>query len=121
VFTGGTPMSDAVVFGQWRAARRLVERGAKTTIWQAAALGLLDRVRDFCSGEPPATRELTNALWNACRGGQQPTAEYLLDRGANLNWIGHDGKTPCDVTHESGNDSLIQWLRTRGAKRAGEL
>ena len=45
VFTGGPPMSDAVVFAQWRAARRLLERGATTTIWQAAALGLLDRVR----------------------------------------------------------------------------
>ena len=56
VFTGGTPMSDAVVFAQWRAARRLLERGATTTIWQAAALGLLDRVRDFCSIEPPPVR-----------------------------------------------------------------
>src|SRR5206468_5830800 len=42
VFTGGTAMSDAVVFAQWRAARRLLQRGARTTIWQAAALGLLD-------------------------------------------------------------------------------
>src|SRR5687767_2271483 len=38
VFTGGAPMSDAVVFGRWRTARRLLERGATTTIWQAAAL-----------------------------------------------------------------------------------
>jgi ankyrin repeat protein len=38
VFTGGTPMSDAVVLAQWHAARRLLERGAQTTIWQAAAL-----------------------------------------------------------------------------------
>lgn len=122
VFTAGTPMSDAVVFGQWRAARRLLERGATTTIWQAAALGLLDRVRDFCSIEPPPVREqITNSFWNACRGGQQPTADYLLDRGADLNWVGHDGKTPCDVAQECGNDDLIQWLRARGAKRAAEL
>jgi len=44
VIGGGTPMSDAVAFGQWQAARRLVERGARTTLWQAAALGLMDRV-----------------------------------------------------------------------------
>ena len=121
VFTGGTPMSDAVVFAQWRAARRLLERGATTTIWQAAALGLLDRVRDFCSIEPPPTREqITNAFWNACRGGQQPAA-YLLDRGADLNWVGHDGKTPCDVAQECGDDNLIEWLRAHGAKGAAEL
>lgn len=122
VFTGGTPMSDAVVFAQWRAARRLVERGASTTIWQAAALGLLDRVREFCSTEPrPSREQITNAFWNACRGGQQPTAEYLIDRGAEVNWVGHDGKTPLDVAHESGDHDLIQWLHERGAKRVAEL
>jgi hypothetical protein len=122
VYTGGAPLSDAVVFGQWRAARRLVERGAKTTIWQAAALGLLDRVRALSSVDPPPVRDqITNAFWHACHGGQQPTAECLLDRAADLNWIGHDGKTPCDVAEESGNAALIQWLRTHGAKRAAEL
>src|SRR5215212_5148897 len=65
VFTGGTPMTDAVVFAQWGAARRLLHRGATTTIWQAAALGLLDRVRECCSTEaPPAVDQLTNALWH---------------------------------------------------------
>lgn len=41
---GGTPLADATAFGQWRAARRLVERGARTELWQEAALGLMDRV-----------------------------------------------------------------------------
>jgi ankyrin repeat protein len=122
VFTGGAPMSDAVVFGQWRAARRLLQRGATTTMWQAAALGLVDRVREICSSEPhPAREQITNSFWNACRGGQQRTAEYLLDLGADLNWVGHDGKTPCDVAQECGDDNLIQWLRVRGAKPAAEL
>ncbi|HYI13299.1 MAG TPA: ankyrin repeat domain-containing protein [Thermoanaerobaculia bacterium] len=44
VFTGGTAMSDAVVFAQWKAARQLLERGAQTTLWQSAALGIADRV-----------------------------------------------------------------------------
>src|SRR5215469_15027157 len=47
VIGGGTPLSDAVAFGQWKAARRLVERGARTTFWQAAALGLMDRVDEY--------------------------------------------------------------------------
>ncbi len=121
VFTGGTAMSDAVVFAQWRAARRLLERGAATTIWQAAALGLLDRVRDVCAIGPPAREAITNAFWHACRGGQRLTSEYLLDRGADLNWVGHDRKTPCDVACQSGDDALIQWLRAQGARRAVEL
>ena len=114
-------MSDAVVFGQWRAARRLVARGAATTIWQAAALGLLDRVREACSAEPtPLPEQITNSFWHACRAGQRPAAEYLLGRGANLNWIGHDGKTPCDAAQESGSDDLVRWLRALGANCAAE-
>ena len=117
VFTGGTPMSDAVLFAQWRAARRLLERGATTTIWQAAALGLVDRVRLLCSDLPsPPAEQITNAFWHACRGGQRDVAEYLLNSGADPNWIGYDRKTPLDVAREGGAADLVQWLRTNGAK-----
>lgn len=72
--------------------------------------------------EPAPTREeITNALWNACHGGQLSTAEYLLERGADVNWVGHDAKTPYDIAQGCGNDTLIQWLRAHGAKRAAEL
>ncbi len=122
VFTGGPAMSDAVVFAQWRAARRLLERGARTTIWQAAALGLLDRVEGFCSETPaPTVKQITNALWHACRGGQRAVAEYLSTRGADRNWIGYDHRTPLDVAHESGANDLVEWLRANGAMRASEL
>ena len=117
IFTGGTPMSDAVIFGQWKAARRLLERGAQTTIWQAAALGLLGHVKEFCGGTPPPPAEqITNSFWHACHGGQLETAAYLLDRGADLNWIGYDKKTPLRVAEESGAQDLIQWLRGKGAR-----
>ena len=122
VFTGGAPMSDAVVFAQWRAARRLLERGATTTLWQAAALGVMDRVQACCDATPPpATAAITNALWHACRGGQRATAEYLLDRGADLHWLGHDHRTPTDAARDSGDASLLAWLRARGGRSAAEL
>jgi hypothetical protein len=112
VFTGGPPMSDAVVFAQWNAARRLLARGAQTTLWQAAALGVLDRVQNFFTTEPaPLERDVTNAFWHACRGGQRQTAEYLLGRGADPNWIGYEDKTPLQVAEESGSEELITWLR----------
>lgn len=116
IFTSGAPMSDAVVFAQWKAARRLLERGAQTTLWQSAALGLLDRLQEHFATEPqPTEHDVTNAFWNACRGGQRETAEFLLQRGADPKWIGHDHKTPLDVAKESGNESLIEWLRAHGA------
>jgi len=120
VFTGGTAMSDAVVFAQWKAARRLLERGAQTTLWQSAAVGLADRVHAFFAVEPhPTKHEVTNAFWHACRGGQRKTAEYLLRQGADLNWIGYDHKTPLQVAQESGVEEIVVWLQARGAKTAG--
>jgi ankyrin repeat protein len=122
VIGGGTPMSDAVAFGQWQAARRLVERGARTTLWQAAALGLMDRVDEYFKSVPPPTPdEITNAFWCACHGGQSVAAEYLLDRGADLNWVGYDKLSPLDAANRNGAASLVQWLRDRGAKSEKQL
>ena len=111
IFTGGAAMSDAVIFAQWPAARRLLERGAETTLWQAAALGLLDSVAAQARAAPP--EQLTNALWHACRGGQLRAAQYLIERGANPHWVGHDGKTPLDVARESGAAALVEWLEAQ--------
>jgi ankyrin repeat protein len=99
IFTGGAPLSDAVVFANWEAARRLVERGARPTWWQGAALGTRD--------------EITRAFWHACRGAQQPTAAYLLERGADPNWIGWDQKTPLQAAEGSGDAGFVSWLRSR--------
>jgi uncharacterized protein len=119
VIGGGAPLADAVAFGQWQAARRLVERGAATTLWQAAALGLMERVRDyFAPVSPPSSAEVTNAFWCACHGSQQEPAEYLLARGADLNWFGYDGLTPLDAASRSGAVDLVEWLRSVGAKSA---
>jgi uncharacterized protein len=122
VIGGGTPLADAVAFGCWRAARRLVERGAATTLWQAAALGLMERVKEcFASDSSPSAAAITNAFWSACHGGQLPAAEYLFDRGAELNWVGHDGLTGLDAANRSGAKGLVEWLRDRGAQSATAL
>ena len=83
VIGGGTPLDDAVAFGQWNAARLLVERGAHLRLWHAAALGDLDFVdKQITASAPPTPAEITEALWQACHGGQHSTAAYLADRGA---------------------------------------
>jgi hypothetical protein len=120
VIAGGTPLSDATAFAQWNAARRLVERGARTPLREAAALGLMDRVERYCTSDPPpASGELTQALWYACHGGQKDVAEYLLGRGADLNWISTwDGLTPLDAARRSEARELAEWLQRRGARTA---
>ena len=122
VIGGGTPLSDAVAFGQWRAAWRLIEHGATTLLWEAAALGLMARVEEAVEGDdPPDANGITEAFWCACHGGQHRAAEYLLDRGADVNWIGYDDLTPLDAAHRSDAAELVDWLRGRGAKSTTEL
>jgi hypothetical protein len=122
VIGGGTPMADATGFGQWNAARRLLEHGAKTTMWEAAALGLLDRVELHFAGDPaPSAEDATGALWGACHGGHRHVAEYLLQQGADLNWVGWDDLTPLDAAERANADMLVDWLRNQGAKSALDL
>ena len=122
VITGGTAMSDAVIFAQWSAARRLLERDANTTLWQAAALGLIDRVDALCKQSPqPGDMELTNSLWHSCRNGKLEVAMLLVALGADPNWIGHDRRTALDVAYEDDHTAVVNWLLSLGAKRADEL
>ena len=131
---GGTALDDAMAFGQWHAARRLVERGARTALWHSAALGLMDRIQaHFAGARPPASYpwgkgggdppdEVTTAFWCACHGGQPEAAQYLLDRGAKLNWISTwDQLTPLDAAQRAGASALVEWLRKQGGKSTKEL
>ena len=123
VIGDGTPLADAVAFGQWKCARRLVERGARTTLWQAAALGEADRVAACLASEtdPPTAEDITAALWCACHGGQRETADHLLRHGGDIDWIGYDGLTALDAADRSGHPALVAWLRGQGARSAAEL
>ncbi len=122
IFTNGTAMSDAVIFAQWNAARRLLDRGAKTTLSESAGLGLMDRLATHFEQEPrPGSDQINAALWHACRGGHLQAAKYLTEKGANINWIGWDKIAPLDGARQSGNQELVAWLQNQGAKQAHEL
>ena len=127
VIGGGTAIADATAFGQWRAAERLIERGAHTNLFESAVMGLNERVEAELAAPPiPSTAEITQALWGACHGDRQDTAALLLEHGADINWIGWDNLTPLDAAErtaaERGNAStLAGWLRERGARSAADL
>ncbi|MFG2995165.1 ankyrin repeat domain-containing protein [Streptomyces sp. NPDC048340] len=117
---GGTPLADATGFGQWRAARRLLDHGARADLQDAAALGLLDRVEEFIAAG--ASREdITSAFWGACHGGRLSTAQYLLSQGADIDWIGYGDLTPLDIALTSDDGPLIAWLRSAGARTSREI
>ena len=121
VLGGGSPLTDACGFGNWAAARRLVERGAHTRVQDAAALGLMGRVEAAFGGDrPPGPEEITRALWSACAGDQLSAARWLVERGADINWVGWDDLTPLDAAERADARDVADWLFAQGAKRAAE-
>lgn len=119
----GGPLDNAVAYGCWRVARLLVERGARVNkLFHAAGLGMLDRVKEFCeSTPPPESQRISAAFWHACNGGERRTAEYLLARGADVNWKPPwHSKPPLDaaMSLDTGRQMLISWLREQGAKQS---
>jgi ankyrin repeat protein len=117
---GGAPLENAVGYGCWHVARLLVVRGAHVPhFWQAAALGLTERVEEFLAGSPaPTEAEINHAFWQACHGGQRRMAELLLARGADINWTpDYAEETPLQIagSTDTCRGILSDWLRERGA------
>ncbi len=117
----GTPLDNAVGYGCWHVARLLVTRGARVDKpWHAAALGMLDRLEALLGAEPSAA-DVSQAFWHACAAGQRRAAEYLLSRGADLNWEpDYAHGTPLDSASGLGTqqENVISWLRELGARSA---
>ncbi len=118
----GTPLDNAIGYACWNVARLLVARGVKIDkLWHAAALGLLSRLAELTEEEGPHSAELSKAFWHVCGGGQRRAAEYLLLRGADLNWIPDYAEgTPLDAANGLGTrqENVITWLREIGARSA---
>jgi ankyrin repeat protein len=121
----GTPLANAVGYGCWHVARRLVERGAHVpTLWQAAALGLTATVQELMTMNPqPDTATISEAFWQACHGGQRRVAQYLLAQGADINVRpGYAENTAVEVavSVDTRRQLLAEWLRQQGTPPADQ-
>jgi hypothetical protein len=115
--SGGPPTESALGYAQWKALRRLYERGAAMNLSRAAALGLMPLVTDLASAPPPPdSEELTLAFWNACRAGQLEAARYLAGCGADFNWRAPwSGETPLEAARDRHQRAVAAWLTETGA------
>src|SRR5215472_7050342 len=117
----GTPLDNAIGYACWHVARLLVARGARVDkAWHAAALGMLGRLEAILGSDPPA-EDVSQSFWHACAGGQRRAAEYLLSRGADLNWEPDYAQgTALDTASGLGTrqENVISWLRDLGARSA---
>jgi uncharacterized protein len=140
-----SPLEEAAYFGQEPCLSLLIERGASVTnIRTAAALGRADLI-ERCFDETGALTKLAgeiawpfgklipeddrrdrrqilaNALVYAAMWGRVEVAEYLLDRGAEVNLIptGFDySGTPLHYAAFEGRQEMVDWLLGRGANPA---
>jgi predicted enzyme related to lactoylglutathione lyase len=112
--SGGPPTESALGYTQWKALRRLYERGATMNLSRAAALGLMPLVTELVT--PADSEELALAFWNASRAGQLEAARYLAGRGADINWRAPwSGETPLDAARGQHERAVVAWLTESGA------
>lgn len=123
VIAGGTPLGDATAFAQWNAARALVARGAATSLFDPAALGLTEDVLTVLDGPGETSLDAMNhAFWAACHGARLATAQSLAGRGADIDWLpGWEDATPLDIAARSGAHDVIRWLHSQGAHTCAQL
>jgi uncharacterized protein len=115
--SGGPPADSALGYAQYKALRRLYERGAAMNLSRAAGLGLTPLVTELATATPPPDgEELAAAFWNACRAGQLEAAQFLAGRGADINWRAPwSGETPLDAASDKRQRAVIAWLTESGA------
>jgi ankyrin repeat protein len=114
---GGPPLSSAIGYGQWAAARRLAARGANTQLWHEAALGMMEDVARRIEADLSLRADtLSGPLWNACHGGQLAIVKYLHEHGADLSWSAPwSHETPLDLAERLGHRDIVAWLVANGA------
>lgn len=113
-----TPIQAAAHLGNRQIAEYLLDRGAPLDVFVAAMLGRRDDVERFIESDP----ELIHArgvhdmplLYFAAAGHQQDVAEWLLQRGADVN----DGRGQNTALHAAvalDHPAMARWLLDRGA------
>jgi ankyrin repeat protein len=118
-----TPLENAIGYGCWHVARRLVDAGATIgKLWHAAALGQLTRLDELLTTEPtPTADDVNEAFWQACHGGQFRAAQRLLELGPDLNYHpGCSNNPPIEIAAQADTrrQQLVEWLHAHGAQPA---
>ncbi len=91
---GMSAVLAAIYHGHPGIAQLIVARGAVLNIFEAAAAGRLDRVREILDDSPDLIDAIApdgfQPLGLACFFGHEEVADYLLERGAEVNSPSHN-------------------------------
>jgi hypothetical protein len=99
--------------------------------FHVAALGSMSRLEAyFAADQPPTSHHLSEAFYQACESDQPQAAKYLLDRGADINWIAPSGEGivgSCSKAEGQRSaldrppEGLVEWLICREQELAPTL
>jgi ankyrin repeat protein len=140
---GSTPLQWAANMGSREVAGLLLEHGAapQLNMWAAAGLGMLDAVQSFWltsnTLKPNAgqtrSRKLPDGSWGrvappesyadlvseafyiAARNGHVDVAQFLLEKGANVNCRGYFGAPGLHWAAINGHKEMVEFLIAHGA------
>lgn len=111
-------MLPALGHGEFAAAERLLDRGARLSLPAAAALGRSDDAVARLASAPPAERHL--ALAWAAQFGRDAILRHLLDSGEGPNRFNppgaHAHSTPLHQAALGGHGTAVEWLMAAGAR-----
>lgn len=120
----GVPaMRMALYYGQKEITDMLAAApGAKTAIWDAAALGQLERVKAICAEEGDFvlneySRDGYTALQLACFFGREAVAAYLVEAGADVSAAAMNAMAvqPLHAAAAGGHSAIVELLLAAGA------
>jgi ankyrin repeat protein len=113
---GGPALSDAIFEGHMDAARLLAKAGAQVDYPHAAALGLIEQVRDH----DETHEERWSAFLAACKTGQLEVVQYLVPRGIDLeiyppgSEYGGIGASGLHYAASCDHPTVVEWLVVSG-------
>ena len=138
---GMTPLQWAANMGSRKVAEKLLEKGAKLNMWSAAGLGMLDVVQSYWhdgtfrkegAGQnryvevekgkyrpisPPVDERtlISCAFYIACRNGHTGVADFLLQKGADINFRGFFSAPGLHWAAINGHRETVEFLVNHGA------
>jgi ankyrin repeat protein len=122
---GRTPLEEAVSYGRWQTAERLVARGAAVSIHAASAMGRTDLVAQILDSDPTAQMEATDdsqetPLLIAARHGRDTIVELLLACGADASTQNRWQITALYEAVTSDNAQAVALLLKAGADASAQ-
>lgn len=118
---GETPVLTAVYYGAREVADLLLARGATLSLFEAAAVGAADRLREILTTAPDLLNTYSHDGWTALHlaafFGHPGAAAYLIEQGAAVSAIGRNGmaNTPLHAALASNRSDVARLLIKAGA------